>query len=159
MRKPIRAVGIVIKEDTVLLMWREQDGKQFYVFPGGAREEGETIEQAVKRELKEETSIEVAVGRLLYHIHYLDESSDSDQYFFLCSYVSGEPNLGNFNEMRDMKAKRRFYKPLWVDVSKISKMLVYPLEVRDWFLKDIPTGFKNVPRERTMKVSEIRQSL
>lgn len=159
MKKSVRAVGIVIKEDKVLLMWRKQDGKEFYVFPGGGQEGEETVEQTVKRELKEETSLEINVDRLLYHIHYHGEPSDSDQYFFLCSYVSGEPYLGNFNEMREMRAKRRFYKPLWVDISKISRMLIYPLEVRDWLSEDIPSSFKKAPRERKMKVSEIRQSL
>jgi 8-oxo-dGTP pyrophosphatase MutT (NUDIX family) len=52
MQKRVR--GILIKDGMIALIKRTRDGETFYVFPGGGVEEGETDEQALKREMKEE---------------------------------------------------------------------------------------------------------
>ena len=52
MQKRVR--GILIKDGMIALIKRTRDGETFYVFPGGGVEEGETEEQALKREIKEE---------------------------------------------------------------------------------------------------------
>lgn len=51
-----RACAIVIDEvNHILLMHRVNNGREYWVFPGGSIEVGETPEEAVLRELKEET--------------------------------------------------------------------------------------------------------
>jgi len=157
MKKPIRAVAIVIKDNNVLLIWRRSHGKEYYVFPGGGVEENESVEAAVLREVREETSLEINVDKLLYHHHYIN---DSDQYFYLCSYLSGEPTLGDANEKEDMlKNTDNFYRPIWVKTDEVKQLLIYPLEIRDWLLEDIKSNFKDTPRESSMKTDELRQSL
>lgn len=135
-------------------MWRKKQGKEYYVFPGGGVEENEIVEQAVIREVKEETSLEVKIDRLLYHHHYIN---DCDQYFYLCSYLSGEPALGDGNEKEAMlKNTDDFYQPIWMEINRLKELLVYPLEIRDWLLKDINDGFQDTPREAEMAVEELR---
>lgn len=58
----IRSCGILKKEDKVLIS-NEEDGSQ--TLPGGAIKIGETTEQAVVRELLEETNLHVKVERLV----------------------------------------------------------------------------------------------
>jgi 8-oxo-dGTP diphosphatase len=58
MRKPIRAVAILIKDSQILLMWRNKEGKEYWTFPGGGVEGDEKYEDAVIRELGEETTVE-----------------------------------------------------------------------------------------------------
>jgi mutator protein MutT len=88
--------AVLIEAGRVLLIKR---GKApllgHWSLPGGAVEAGETLEQALLREMREETLLEVRVGpllsafdrieregeRLLYHYVILD---------FLCERVSGE---------------------------------------------------------------------
>ncbi|MBI3632290.1 MAG: NUDIX domain-containing protein, partial [Candidatus Vogelbacteria bacterium] len=132
MRKPIRAVAIVIKDKSVLLMHRINQGKEYYVFPGGGVEENETVKGALVRELHEETSIEVKNLRLLYHHHIIGDFTDSDQYFYLCDFVSGVPKLSEGNELEENRAGTDFYEPLWYPISKLPQTLLYPLEIRDW---------------------------
>ena len=64
--KPIRAAGIVLKGDKVLLMHRVKNGDEYYTFPGGSVEENETIESAVLREILEETTLKVELGKEVY---------------------------------------------------------------------------------------------
>lgn len=88
MRRPVRAVAILIKNNEILLMWRNKEGKEYWTFPGGGVEGDEKTEEAVIRELREETTVEGKVEKLLYHQIYDHESENnwgSEQYFYLCS--------------------------------------------------------------------------
>ncbi len=155
--KRIRAVAIIVNNGKILVMHRINNEKEYHVFPGGGVESGETIKQAVLREVQEETSLEVKIEKLLYH-HIYDDNTE--HFFYLCRYVSGEPKLGDGNEARDMKeSNANFYNPVWYEIKELSQLLLYPLEIRDWFTEDIKTNFKNMPRETTLKVSKLRQSL
>lgn len=157
MKHRIRAVAIIIKNEEVLLMFRRNRKKEFYVFPGGGVEDNESIEEGVLREVKEETCLEVKIEKLLCHHHYI---KDSDQYFYLCSYISGEPMLGEANEKERMrKSKHQFYQPLWVPLNKLKDMLLYPLEIRDWLLTDVQNNFQNTPRKASMETRMLRQRL
>lgn len=157
MRKPIRAVAIIIDKDNILLIWRVRHGQEYYVLPGGGVEDGESVEEAVIREVKEETSLDVAIDRLIYHHHYLHHSN---QYFYLCHYKGGEPALGECNEKEEMqKGKDDFYKPIWVKIADLAHMLVYPLEIRDWLLEDVKDNFKQTPREAQMRTCDLRRRL
>lgn len=152
MKKPIRAVAIIVKGDKVLLMWRKNQRKEYYVFPGGGVKENETIEKALLREVKEETSLEVKIQKNLYHHRYIN---DSDQYFYLCSYIHGEPEIGESNEKAEMKKGENFYKLEWVKIREIANLLLYPLEIRDWFIEDFKNNFANTPREASLFIKEL----
>lgn len=97
--RPIVGIGIVvIKEDSVLLVRRgKPPNVGAWTLPGGAQELGETTEQAGRRELLEETGLEVdtlhfaatvdnirrdADGRIRFHYTIID---------FAARWVSGEP--------------------------------------------------------------------
>ncbi|MFZ4648178.1 MAG: NUDIX domain-containing protein [Patescibacteria group bacterium] len=151
--KRIRAVGILLKGDEVLLIHRKNI-KEYFVFPGGGVEKGETIEQAVSRELKEETSIKISIAKLLYK-HIYDDTTE--QYFYLCDYISGEPKLSdNSIENQEMLKGNDYYQPLWVKLSELRNLLVYPLEIRDLLLEDFKNNFSNAVRVFVIKVSELR---
>ncbi len=155
--KRIRAVAVIVNDGKVLLIHRISHGREYYVFPGGGVENKETVKQAVLREVQEETSLEVKIEKLLYH-HVYDDNTE--QFFYLCLPVSGEPELGDGNEARDMeKNNANFYNPVWYEIKGLPWLLLYPLEVRDWFIKDAETNFESVPREARIKVSKLRQLL
>jgi len=156
--KRIRAVAITVNDGKVLLIHRISHGKEYYVFPGGGVEKGESIEQAVMREIQEETSLNVKIEKLLYHHIY--EDINNEQFFYLCRYISGEPKLGDGNEAQDMaKSDVNSYNPIWYEIKDLSQLLLYPLEIRDWFIEDAKINFKNALKKAILKFSELRQTL
>lgn len=151
--KKIRAVAILIKEDEVLLIHRKNE-KEYFVFPGGGVEEGETIEEAVIREMLEETTMEIKINKLLYH-HIYD--NDTEQYFYLCDYISGEPKLDeNSEEKVKMLEGKEFYDPKLIKIKELKNMLVYPLEIRDLLIEDYKNGFFNPVNTLVIKISRLK---
>lgn len=155
--KRTRAVGILIKNNKILLIHRTREGKEYWVFPGGGKEDYETVEEAVVREIEEEASIKCKSIRLLYTHEYLDIGHK--HHFYLCKYISGKPKLGNFNELQTMKRENQTYKPEWVRIDKLPKLLLYPLEIRDWIIQDYKSSFKDTPKSAALKSTELRQEI
>lgn len=156
---PLRSAGVILYEDSILLIEREKDGKHYFVLPGGGVEGSETVEQAVIREVKEETSLDVKFGRQLYmHKYKIEDRDHSKQYFFLCEYTGGEPKLAEgSNEKELMDSGKQVFKPVWMPISKLPEITLYPLEIRDWLIEDIPDDFKEAPREAEIYIEDLRQ--
>jgi mutator protein MutT len=62
----VRPTAIFIEDDKILLVKQEVTEKRHWALPGGALEAGETIEQCLIREVKEETGLDIRVKKLLY---------------------------------------------------------------------------------------------
>lgn len=89
MRQSVRAV--VINGDKMLAMHRNKFGQEYYTLVGGGIDMGENALQALKRELAEETMMQVGNSRLV-------AIEDHDkfygiQYVYWCDYIGGEPKL------------------------------------------------------------------
>jgi mutator protein MutT len=154
--KRIRAVAIVVKDKEILLMYRKNE-KEYYTFPGGGVEEGETIERAVLRELEEETTIKATINKLLYH-HIYDDNTE--QYFYLCDYITGQPKLREDSIEKEKTLQgNNSYNPLWVKIEELQNKLVYPLEIRDLVIEDYKNNFRNSVITSTIKISELRETL
>lgn len=105
----IAVVGIIIKDDKILLGKRlkETDYGQFEP-PGGKIELGEDLEDALVREVKEETGIEVKPLNLIGHegqpifIGQSDKRSVVNIYF-LTEIVDDKGKLDNTNELAEIE--------------------------------------------------------
>ena len=60
-------------------------------FPGGKREAGETFEQCLAREIREELGVEISVGELFEEIHHDYPEKSVRLKFFICELIAGEP--------------------------------------------------------------------
>lgn len=82
-----RSVAIVVRDGKVLMVQVKWDGRVFWQAPGGGVEAGESPEQAVLRELKEECNLDGQIIRPLCVANYAD---DSREYSYLIKVEPGE---------------------------------------------------------------------
>lgn len=134
-----------------------RNGKEFWVFPGGGQESNETTEEAVVREVKEETNVKCKSIKLLYTHIYPDIKHKL--LFYLCEYISGKPKLGNYNEMKSMKDENQIYLPKWVSLKVTPNLLLYPLEIKNWLIADLKNNFEKTPRTETLNSKELLQKI
>jgi len=60
-------------------------------FPGGKREPGETFEQCLVREIREELGVEISVGEMFEEIRHDYPEKSVHLKFFICQLLAGEP--------------------------------------------------------------------
>src|SRR6476661_10582344 len=91
-----RYQAAVVESGRLLLLFcvpRDEAG--FWVLPGGGREPGESAEECVAREVREEAGVEVAVGPLLYELPADPPDGTYTRWrTYLCSVTGGEPAPG-----------------------------------------------------------------
>jgi len=88
-------------------------------FPGGKVEPGETPQQALRREIKEELLCTIEVGELIETTRHTYEFADITLRTFRAVLVSGEPQLSEHAEVR------------WIPVAELDSV--------DWAPADVPT--------------------
>ena len=100
-QRPILAVSAAILRDDKLLVVRRarHPAINLYTLPGGGVEVGETLAQAVAREVREETALEIEPVALAGHREVIvrDAQGRVERHFvilcFAARWVSGEPVL------------------------------------------------------------------
>lgn len=100
MKKRVRAV--IIENKRVLTIKRTKPAETYWVIPGGGTKEGETCEEALKREIKEELGVEVKVGELLLQsVSQNKFTLGQEEYFYACEITGGELGSGDGPEYSD----------------------------------------------------------
>lgn len=121
------AYGLIIHDEQIVTLINKGTGKIW--FPGGGVEVGEKMEDALKREVKEETGLEVKIGKLalfkeiFFYYQPLDEAYHAFLFFFTCS-VLGSRKLISDGEVDDLESG----KPRWTEIESILKEDIGDLE-------------------------------
>ncbi len=143
--KRIRVAGIIPMENGYALMHRlkvknKNNLQEYYTFPGGGLEEGETYEEGTIREIKEEFGIDVEIIRKLYEFE--SEKLDQKEIFFLCKYLDGKLGTGQGPEFSNNPKyiDSGKYIPEIIKKEDVKKILLLPLEIKEKFVKDIDNG-------------------
>ena len=120
------AVGIVCRGDEVLIAKRKADQMLggLWEFPGGKKEESETLEEAVKREILEETSLSVEVKELFCAVKHAYSHFKITLHAFRCIYTSGEPVPKSSDEIKWVKVTDLHLYPFPTANKKVLEQLV-----------------------------------
>ncbi len=118
MRKTIKVVaGIIEKDDTIMIAKRsygELEG--LWEFPGGKYEEGETGEQALKREIEEEFDTEIRIKDFLCTVKHRYTSFNLVMDCYICELITNELHLHDHTAYRFIKPNERGIN--WVPADK-----------------------------------------
>lgn len=104
-----RVTGILIEENSILLVKHKQPvgANRFWSLPGGKLEQGETLEQAMKREMLEETGLDTDIQRLLYVCEKPEERVHRIHFLFQLKKTGGAltlpSNLYDENHITDIQ--------------------------------------------------------
>jgi ADP-ribose pyrophosphatase YjhB (NUDIX family) len=105
--RPILGVGaVVIDGGSVLLVERAHEPlKGEWSLPGGAVDVGETVLDAVHREVREETGLEVAVGPLVEVVNRITHDAEGRvEYHFVILDYACRPTGGTLTPASDAAA-------------------------------------------------------
>lgn len=121
--KKIEVVAAIIKyEDQILCVQRPSNKLEYisekYEFPGGKIEAGETLKEALNRELSEELNIAPKIKDLFFTVQHQYPDFELTMHSFVCEVVSKEITL---NEHIDSQ---------WLKISE--------MEGLDWAAADVP---------------------
>ena len=113
----IDVVAAVIKKNNLYFIAQRNRNKHFafyWEFPGGKVDNQETFENALKREIKEELSINIKVFNHIASEKHKDDKIDVKVHYFLCETINENMFL---SEHEDMK---------WVQKNELVKYKMAP---------------------------------
>ena len=118
--KRVNGRAIIIDGDEIILMFRRKikDGKvkEYYAIPGGGKEENETIEECVKREINEEFNLDVEVKEFLGKV----EDDKNIGYIYNANIIGGTLKLGG--EELEHNNEENYYEVQRVKLSEIDNI-------------------------------------
>jgi 8-oxo-dGTP pyrophosphatase MutT (NUDIX family) len=131
MRK--RSTAVIVNKGKILIFRRVKPGQVYYVIPGGGVDLGETVEQALKREVKEELSLDVQESTFLYMStssggvpNGIHVNEPQENYFYLVSKYIGVPELGG--PEKEQSNSDNQYHLEWVPIEDLVRLNPYPSE-------------------------------
>lgn len=148
MRKAVRA--IVIKNNKLLVMHRNKFGAEYATLPGGNIELGETSEEALVRELHDETQFAVSNLRLVFIEHC--EHPYGDQLIYLCDSSGTDPKLlpGSEEDVIN-KMGKNLYEPKWLPLHSLAHMPFVTKELKHHLQAAVADGWPESPIEFTSR--------
>lgn len=138
MRKAVRA--IVFKDNQLLVIKRNKFGREYYTLPGGGIKIGEAPEQALWREMAEETGLELGKARLVF----VEAAGDpfGTQYVYLVNYTGGDPVLSpDSDEAGINKLGHNLYEPMWLPIGELQSTKFLSEKLKQAIVTSIKSGF------------------
>lgn len=143
MAKAARA--IIIEDGKILVMYRNKSGREYYTLVGGRLNSDETPEQAMIREVKEETGLDVTNHKLVFVEEH--PAPYNDQFIFLCEVAPHGPVAiqDSSEEALMNKIDINIHKPVWIDTKMFSKLPFSTMQLQKAIGESLKKGFPNEP--------------
>jgi ADP-ribose pyrophosphatase YjhB (NUDIX family) len=143
MSKAARA--IILDNNNLLVMHRNKHGSEYFTLVGGQVNDSETIEQALVREVKEETGLDVVNARLVY----IEEHAPpyNEQYIFLCEIAAHQ--LVDIQPAAEEALMNRLgmniHAPLWVNAHSFARLAFRTPDLQKAIITALDKGFPAQP--------------
>jgi len=136
----VRVAVVIVRGNRILLGRHRKRGTDYWIVPGGRLEPGESLVQCGRREILEETGLQVDLGPLLYIGEFQGKGFRVLDFFFLGSSPDGDPVPGYDPE--DSGPERVFQDLKWLSREELPSVRLLPGEAREAIVRDWPEGFR-----------------
>ncbi len=112
--------GLIYRDKKVLIAKRSTGDPNVlgkWEFPGGKVEPGETDEEALEREFKEEFELEIKVNKFLINNIYEYPTKIVNLKFYYCDYIAGDFKLHDHSEYK------------WVNIEYLTNYDLAPADI------------------------------
>ncbi|MDH5716360.1 MAG: NUDIX domain-containing protein [Spirochaetia bacterium] len=131
----IRAAGLYIKDNQILLVKHKKKEKEYFLLPGGGQNKGESLRQALKREWKEELNLNITLGNFLFMGESIPPKNEKKFQVLQIVFeiIKAE---GNMQVMPD----GILFDAQWVSLDDFSNYMFFPACIKQ--IKDFSNGIK-----------------
>ena len=100
--KTIEVVAAIIEHNNKIFITRRGYGEfeNMWEFPGGKMEQGETQEEALTREIKEELELDIDIAKYLTTVEYDYPNFHLKMHCFICTISGGKLHLNAHNDAK-----------------------------------------------------------
>ncbi len=137
----VRPCGILIENGKVLCISCKYEDGEYFLFPGGGLESSETMEEAVVREMFEETGLVVKSKKLVYVNDWIKDRKTNTRVlnmFFLVEKIGGQIIQGEKDGGKVKEVK-------WISLEDLPKIDFRPKYVAERLITDFKKNFVDVP--------------
>ena len=122
----------IVDKNKILLIHRFRKGEEYFVLPGGHVEPGESEEETLIRELKEETNLDIKIDKKLWSL--ISPYNNSLHHFFLVTKFSGKLKLGGPELEKNSKENKFLLE--WHDMKDIPKLNMVPAPLKKKMIEE-----------------------
>jgi len=138
MKQAVRA--IIVREGKLLVMKRNKFGKKYYTLIGGHIELSEEPEQALVREVYEETSLKITHAKKVFLEHA--DAPYGLQHIYLCKDPGGDVEMREeADETHINRLGMNTYTPMWLPLSKLEDVEFLSGKLKGAILHGLKNGF------------------
>jgi 8-oxo-dGTP pyrophosphatase MutT (NUDIX family) len=119
-------------QQKLILIHRKQEGKEYYVFPWGHREEGEHQKETLIREIKEELNIDITVWELFKE--YENIEIGRHEYFYFCEHRWWTVSPGKWPERKE-NTPENFYEIVKIPINNLQHYNLLPQEIKQLLIQ------------------------
>ena len=129
----LRVAPVIVKDDAILLVRHIKGGKTYWLLPGGGVEYGESLAEALIREVKEEANLDILIG----HLILVNDSIPPDRHrhvvnlYFTAEVTGGQLVMGSDDNLAELR---------YVPLDELTELEFYP-DVRHELLQAIRAGY------------------
>lgn len=141
------ARAIIIEGDKILVMHRNKEGSQYFTLVGGRVNEGESLEQALVREIREETGLDVVSQRLVYT--ELHPEPYNEQYIYLCEIAPhAETAIQETSEEGFLnRIGINTHEPVWAHIKSFGTLPFRTPQLQAAIIQAFKKGFPKEPTQ------------
>lgn len=136
----VRSCGLLVQDDALLMVYLNAPTREhpFWSVPGGGLQQGEKLEDAVRREFLEETGLTITTGPLMYVSEFIQHPFHAVEFYFRCYLEQGDLITGQDPEFEPHH--QIIISTEFKSLDRLHELEIFPEFIRHRFVHDLNNG-------------------